>query len=201
MSGIQVNRRTFVAAAAVLASGIATRPALAAPPPARLLDIAAAGLRRHSGNVAVTDMVAIADFAAPSAAPRFHLVDMATGLAESFLVAHGRGSDPDHSGWLRRFSNDPGSYCTSEGAYRTLDYYQGAHGRSMRLAGLETTNDKAEARAIVIHSAKYVSAAIARDTGVLGRSEGCFAVAEADLSRVLQRMGPGRLLLAGRFGA
>ena len=201
MSGIQVNRRTFVAAAAVLASGIATRPALAAPPPARLLDIAAAGLRRHSGNVAVTDMVAIADFAAPSAAPRFHLVDMATGSAESFLVAHGRGSDPDHSGWLRRFSNDPGSYCTSEGAYRTLGYYQGAHGRSMRLAGLDPTNNQAEARAIVVHSAKYVSAAIARDTGVLGRSEGCFAVAEGDLPRVLQRMGPGRLLLAGRFGA
>lgn len=199
MNRIELNRRTFVTAAALLTSGAMARPAFATPRSTRLFDLAAAELRRRSGAIAAPDVVAIADFAAPSSAPRFHLVDMASGSIESFLVAHGRGSDPDHSGWLRRFSNDPGSYCTSEGAYRTLAYYDGAHGRSMRLAGLDATNDKAEARAIVIHSAKYVSAAIARDTGVLGRSEGCFAVAGQDLPRVLARMGPGRLLLAGRF--
>lgn len=173
----------------------------AAPSSSRLYGVAVAGLQRRARDVAHSDTVAIADFSAPSSIDRFHLVDMATGGIESFLVAHGRGSDPAHSGWLQRFSNSAGSYCTSEGAYVTLNYYVGAHGRSMRLAGLDDTNNNAQSRAIVIHSARYVSTDIARATGVLGRSEGCFAVAEADLPRVLGRLGPGRLLLAGKFTA
>jgi len=195
-----MDRRTFLASAAGAAVGLAVPQARAADSGKGWLGIATAELRRRAGLITQTDMVAIADFAAPSSAKRFHLVNVASGTVESFLVAHGRGSDPSHSGWLRRFSNDPGSYCTSNGAYRTLGYYNGKHGRSIRLAGLDETNNNAEARAIVVHSASYVSDEIARGAGVLGRSEGCFAVAESDLAAVLSRMGPGRLLIAGRFG-
>lgn len=195
-----MDRRTFLASAAGAAVGLAVPQAHAADSGKGWLGIATAELRRRAGSIAQTDLVAIADFAAPSSAKRFHLVNIASGTVESFLVAHGRGSDPSHSGWLRRFSNDPGSYCTSNGAYRTLGYYNGKHGRSIRLAGLDETNNNAEARAIVVHSARYVSDQIARGAGVLGRSEGCFAVAESDLAAVLSRMGPGRLLIAGRFG-
>lgn len=195
-----MDRRTFLASAAGAAVGLAVPQARAADSGKGWLGIATAELRRRAGSIAQTDLVAIADFAAPSSAKRFHLVNIASGTVESFLVAHGRGSDPSHSGWLRRFSNDPGSYCTSNGAYRTLGYYNGKHGRSIRLAGLDETNNNAEARAIVVHSARYVSDEIARGAGVLGRSEGCFAVAESDLTAVLSRMGPGRLLIAGRFG-
>ena len=39
------------------------------------------------------------------------------GKVESHRVAHGRGSDPDHSGFVERFSNDFGSYATSNGTY------------------------------------------------------------------------------------
>ncbi|WP_066823401.1 murein L,D-transpeptidase catalytic domain-containing protein [Sphingomonas mali] len=195
-----MDRRTFLASAAGAAVGLAVPQAHAADSGKGWLGIATAELRRRAGSIAQTDLVAIADFAAPSSAKRFHLVNVASGTVESFLVAHGRGSDPSHSGWLRRFSNDPGSYCTSNGAYRTLGYYNGKHGRSIRLAGLDETNNNAEARAIVVHSARYVSDEIARGAGVLGRSEGCFAVAESDLTAVLSRMGPGRLLIAGRFG-
>lgn len=195
-----MDRRTFLASAAGAAVGLAVPQARAADSGKGWLGIATAELSRRAGLITQTDMVAIADFAAPSSAKRFHLVNVASGTVESFLVAHGRGSDPSHSGWLRRFSNDPGSYCTSNGAYRTLGYYNGKHGRSIRLAGLDETNNNAEARAIVVHSASYVSDEIARGAGVLGRSEGCFAVAESDLAAVLSRMGPGRLLIAGRFG-
>lgn len=201
MSGSHFNRRTVLASAAALGTGLIIPAAHAAPSNSRLYGVAVAGLQRRSGDIARSDIVAIADFSAASSVDRFHLVDMATGAIESFLVAHGRGSDPARSGWLQRFSNDPGSNCTSEGAYVTLDYYVGAHGRSMRVAGLEDTNNNAQSRAIVIHSAKYVSTDIARATGVLGRSEGCFALAETDLPRVLTRLGPGRLLLAGKFTA
>jgi len=66
----------------------------------------------------------------------------------------------------------------------------------MRLDGLDPINSNAAARAIVVHAAWYVSPAIARITGKLGRSEGCFAVATTDLEHILERLGPGRLLYA-----
>ncbi|HYZ48021.1 MAG TPA: murein L,D-transpeptidase catalytic domain family protein, partial [Sphingomonas sp.] len=125
--------------------------------------------------------------------------DMANGRVSSFLVAHGRGSDPQHRGWLERFSNDPGSSATSAGIYLTADEYQGKHGRSMRLKGLDASNSNAEARAVVVHGAWYVSPQIVAEHGKLGRSEGCLAFSEADLPNVLERLGPGRLIIAGKF--
>ena len=144
----------------------------------------------------------MADFTAPSRAPRFFLVDLASGRTTTHLVSHGRGSDPDHSGYVERFSNDEGSNASSAGTYRTEDYYVGKHGRSQRLEGLEPGNSNALARAIVIHGAWYVSDAIAAQHGKIGRSEGCFAFDETNgsLDEVLTRLGPGRLLYAGRFG-
>lgn len=172
----------------------------AAPSPATsLLARARAELERLGAAIPRRDVVAIADFGRASADPRFHLLDMAGGRVTSLLVSHGRGSDPAHSGWLQRFSNVEGSAATSAGAYRTVDYYTGRHGRSIRLDGLDPTNNLAEVRAIVVHGAPYVSAQMARTTGKIGRSEGCFAFAEADLPQVLDRLGPGRLILAGRF--
>ena len=38
-----------------------------------------------------------------------------------------------------------------------------------------------------------------RQHGVLGRSEGCLAVSPADLPGVLQRLGPGRLIVARKL--
>ena len=68
----------------------------------------------------------------------------------------------------------------------------------MRLAGLDPTNNNAEPRAIVIHAAPYVSAAMARDLGKVGRSQGCFTVTEADLAEVLGKLGPGRFLYSDK---
>lgn len=160
---------------------------------------AKAGLERAGGAVAHRDLVGVADFARPSRIPRLHLVDLAGGRIETLLVAHGRGSDPEHSGWLHSFSNRPGSAATSQGAYVTSSYYCGQHGRSMRLQGLDPTNSNAEDRAIVVHAAWYVGQDVARQYGMLGRSEGCFAVSPTDTPRVLDRLGPGRLLVATKL--
>jgi hypothetical protein len=54
-------------------------------------------------------------------------------------------------------------------------------------------------RGIVVHAAWYVSPQMVREHGVLGRSEGCFAVCETELAGVLDRLGPGRLLVATRL--
>src|SRR3546814_10872391 len=79
--------------------------------------------------------IGIAGFSLPSWKPLFHIVNVEDGQSRSFLVAHGRGSDPAHQGWLQRFSNLPGSSATSSGAYLTGSDYQGQHGLSQRLTG------------------------------------------------------------------
>ncbi|MFN0023681.1 MAG: murein L,D-transpeptidase catalytic domain-containing protein [Parvularculaceae bacterium] len=144
-------------------------------------------------------MAAIVDFAAPSWRPRLHIVDLTTSRVRSFLTAHGRGSDPSHTGWLSGFSNAIGSNATSRGAYRTAGRYDGKYGRSMRLVGLDAENSNAEPRAIVIHPAWYVGDKMIERFGKLGRSEGCFAVAESDHLEILDRLGSGALFYAGRL--
>lgn len=160
---------------------------------------ALAAMSRHVGRVKVRDVIGIADFDAASNAPRFHLLDVASGRVNSLLVAHGRGSDPSHTGFLQRFSNDLGSAASSSGAFVTAEEYVGNHGRSRRIDGLDPTNFNARSRAVVIHGAWYVSPQMVRDHGKLGRSEGCFAFSEQDLAEVMARMGPGRLIYADKI--
>lgn len=155
-------------------------------------------LEQHRDSIALRDVIGVADFSLPSRTPRFHLLNMADGSVRSHLVAHGKGSDPAHTGWLQHFSNEPRSYATSAGAYRTGDFYVGAHGHSIRLDGLDPTNSNAISRAIVVHGAWYVSEEMAGNHGMLGRSQGCFAVASSSLSEIMTRLGPGRLIYAGK---
>jgi hypothetical protein len=157
-----------------------------------------AALSRHASEIPFRDRIAIADFAAPSAMPRFHLVDLESGETTTLLVAHGRGSDPEQTGWLQRFSNDPGSYASCDGAFLAADYYLGKHGQSQRLIGLDATNSNALDRAIVIHSAWYANKDMLVSHAQLGRSEGCFAVGEADLDLVFALLGPGRMLFSAK---
>lgn len=197
-----LSRRSFIASAGAGAALSVAGPALAWTQPAdaaRLVARAKAELQRLGTAIPHHDRVAVADYAPPSKAPRFHLLDMAGGTVSSLLVAHGRGSDPGNSGWLKAFSNAVGSNASSEGAFRTAEGYSGKHGRSMRLDGLDAGNSNARDRAIVIHSAWYVSPAMAATAGRIGRSEGCFAFSEADLPKVLDRLGPGRLLLSAKL--
>jgi hypothetical protein len=163
-----------------------------------LLNRALATLSAHNAEVWSRDVIGIVDFAQPSAQPRFHIADILAGTTRTLLVAHGKGSDPEHSGMLQSFSNVDGSAASSEGAYLIGSLYTGVHGLSRRLLGLDPTNSNAEARAIVIHSAEYVGPDIVARQGKLGRSDGCFAVSPADIGYVLGRLGEGRLLYAGR---
>jgi L,D-transpeptidase catalytic domain len=163
-----------------------------------LLRRALDALERHRDGIAYRDFIGVADFSLPSRAPRFHLMNLADGSVQSHLVAHGRGSDPSHTGWLERFSNEPRSNATSAGAYRTDSVYSGAHGHSMRLEGLDPTNSNALSRAIVVHGAWYVSEEMIGFSGMLGRSQGCFAVANSSLPDVMSRLGPGRLIYADK---
>lgn len=167
----------------------------------RLLARARASFERHRSRLRHTDIVGIADFSKPSALPRFYLLDTNSGRVSSHLVSHGRGSDPEHSGWLRRFSNSFGSNASSNGAYVTGDFYHGRYGRSMRVSGLDSSNSNAHARAIVVHSAWYAEPHVVAAHGRLGRSEGCFAMSYSSLQETLARLGPGRFLYADKIEA
>jgi hypothetical protein len=154
---------------------------------------------RVGAMLARPDVVALADFARPSHETRLHFVDMVGGTVRSHLVAHGRGSDPEHVGWLKQFSNHVGSFATSRGAYLTVGQYEGKYGPSMRLRGLDLDNSNAYDRAIVMHPAWYAAPDMLSKYGKLGRSEGCFAMAPEDFSMVLDHLGAGRLLYADRI--
>lgn len=202
-SSYMLSRRRLMGGAVAAVTAAMTKPAVAmraenSIQPA-LLRRAMAALDLHRPRLASSDVIGIADFSKPSREPRFHIVDILSGATTTLLVAHGRGSDPAHSGWLQRFSNEPGSAASSAGAYLTGDIYQGKHGRSRRLIGLDPDNSNVEARAIVVHAAWYVGPEMVRDHGKLGRSEGCFAVSENDLAMVLERLGPGRLIYADKI--
>ena len=79
----------------------ATAPAGIDP---QLFARAKAALDSH--KIGPRDSIGIVDFSQPSSDPRFFVVDLASGAVESHRVAHGRGSDPDHSGFVERFSNE-----------------------------------------------------------------------------------------------
>ena len=201
-----VSRRFFINLAL---AGVASVSAGARLAPARtdridgkiapgLLRRALDALERHHDSISNRDFIVVADFSLPSSAARFHLVNLADGRVQSHLVAHGRGSDPSHTGWLERFSNEPRSNATSAGAYKTGARYVGAHGHSLRLDGLDPSNSNALSRAIVVHGAWYVNEQVVGHFGMLGRSQGCFAVADSSLPEIMARLGPGRLIYADK---
>jgi len=197
---MNLNRRRFLGAMAAGGSALIAPRVFAAPlcgeAPA-LLPQAMAALNSHAGAIAHRDLIGIVNFAAHSRLPRLQLVDPEGGrILASLLVAHGNGSDPGNSGWPQRFSNRPGSNASSRGAFVTGQTYVGKHGRSRKLIGLDPENNLAEPRAIVIHGASYVSQAMASEQGRVGRSQGCFAVAQSDIAQLLERLGQGRMLYA-----
>lgn len=200
---MQLNRRSFIATAIVGlgASSLPSMAAIAKPPslvPSRLMEKALTAVTKHRAAILHADIIAIADFGAASSKPRFHLVNLVSGHTTSMLVAHGKGSDPSHTGWLHSFSNTHGSNASSQGSFLTGQHYVGKHGQSRRLSGLDAVNDLALDRAIVIHAASYVSDDMVKRHSKVGRSQGCFAVSEGRIRQVLDQLGPGRLLFADK---
>ena len=164
-----------------------------------LLPRAMAALDTHGARLTDRTVLGLVDFSVPSRIPRLHIVDVAAGrVVSSHLVAHGKGSDPANSGWAERFSNRLGSEASSNGSFMIGETYFGKHGRSRRVIGLDSENDQAEVRGIVIHAASYVDPGFASQYGRIGRSQGCIAVGSGEIDTVLDLLGPGRLLFATR---
>jgi len=74
----------------------------------------------------------------------------------SGLVAHGSGGR--YFSARPVFSNVDGSGCTSLGRYRVGYAYAGQFGQAYKLYGLDTSNNRAFARNVVLHSYTAVPA-------------------------------------------
>lgn len=106
---------------------------------------------KSKGTLYSTQKAILIDMRIPSKYFRLFVVDLKTGkVISKGLCAHGSGSEIEGTDSLR-FSNTPNSYMTSLGLYKIGGSYQGSFGKSYKLAGLEKSNDKAAARAIVLH--------------------------------------------------
>jgi hypothetical protein len=79
--------------------------------------------------------------------------------------------------------------------YKTLDTYNGKHGYSLKLEGLEKgINDNAYERAIVFHGAKYVDPNYISRLGYIGRSQGCPAVSSKEATPIINTIKKGTCL-------
>lgn len=166
------------------------------------LNLEARGLSRPVFEYALEGMqkmmdarpvLSIVDMSQPSSKKRLYIIDLAKRkLLFNTYVAHGR-----NSGQLTamKFSNTNSSFQSSLGFYQTLGTYQGKHGLSLQLKGLERGfNDNAFSRAIVMHGADYVCEDMILNTGRLGRSQGCPAVSNAESKPIIQAIKNGSCL-------
>jgi L,D-transpeptidase catalytic domain len=121
------------------------------------------------------DILSICDFSLPSTENRLWIIDLQQKkVIYNTYVAHGQGSGDDMA---TSFSNRGNSHQSSLGFYVTGETYEGEHGTSLRLAGMDQGfNDAAFDRGIVVHGAEYVCDKFVCSNSRLGRSWGCPAV-------------------------
>ncbi|MEN8125544.1 MAG: murein L,D-transpeptidase catalytic domain family protein [Bacteroidota bacterium] len=136
--------------------------------------------------------LSIVDMSLSANEDRFFIIDMdSKKMVHKSKVAHGRNSGGEYA---KIFSNKIGSYQSSIGFFKTAETYTGKHGLSLRLDGLEFSNNNARNRAIVIHSADYVSDNFIFKNGRLGRSLGCPALPKKEFSEVITKIKEGSII-------
>ncbi len=159
--------------------------------PQRPLDLALAYFDLHKDQFSNQEFITVIDYRLHSANERFFLIDLNSGAVTKELTAHGKGSDPEHDGFAKKFSNVPGSKATSLGFYQVSESYVGDHGLSVRLDGLSAElNSNARDRTIVIHGADYVDPS----WPIIGRSLGCPALQQSHSSGIVEKIKNGSLL-------
>ncbi len=121
------------------------------------------------------------DMTLPSGQNRFFIYDLKKdSLRNAGLVAHGNC----FQSWLegRKYSNVVGSGCTSLGKYKIGNSYTGKWGYSYKLHGLDSSNNNAFERTVVLHSHSCVSETEISDD--ICQSNGCPTVAPVFLEKL-----------------
>jgi hypothetical protein len=167
----------------------------AADPEVLALALDAVHCAQKNGVATHAQRLAVIDYSRPSLEPRLWVFDLQLGtLLYEELVAHGQGSGHNVP---HAFSNVEGTHKSSLGLFVTTDTYSGRNGYSLRMDGLEPgINDRAMARAIVMHGASYVDPERNAAMGRLGRSWGCPAVRTAVARPLIDTLKGGQFLFS-----
>ena len=133
------------------------------------------------------DILTLIDFSLSSNEKRLWVIDLSTNtIVFNSLVAHGRNTGAE---FAKSFSNSAASFKSSLGFYSTGEVYNGKHGKSLKLDGLEKgINDNARNRGIVIHAADYVSDFFIKAHNRLGRSQGCPALPTEFTEKIINKI-------------
>ena len=133
------------------------------------------------------DILTLIDFSLSSNTKRLWVIDLATNtILYNSLVAHGRNTGEE---FANSFSNAAESFKSSLGFYATGEIYNGKHGMSLKLDGLEKgINDNARNRGIVMHAADYVSNFFIKAHNRLGRSQGCPALPSEITTEIINKI-------------
>ena len=139
------------------------------------------------------NILSICDFSQSSSKKRLYIIDMLNKkLVVNTYVAHGKNSGSE---FASSFSNKPESLKSSLGFYVTKSTYQGGHGLSLKIEGLEKGyNDKANFRNIVVHGSEYVGPDFLKFNACCGRSYGCPAIPSAETPMVIKTIKDGSCL-------
>jgi hypothetical protein len=145
------------------------------------------------GKLGAKKLLTVIDFDLPSTEKRLWVLDLASKqVVFHTLVAHGHNSGENMA---TNFSNENESNMSSLGFYVTQSEYNGKHGRSLKLQGVdEGYNTNALTRSVVMHGADYVSEAFIKQYGRLGRSLGCPALPMDQYSQIIDAVGDGTCL-------
>jgi hypothetical protein len=156
---------------------------------------------RQAGKLAEDkQLLTVVDFDLPSTEKRLWVLDLAKNeILFHTLVAHGHNSGENEA---TNFSNTDQSNMSSLGFYATGSEYEGKHGHSLKLQGLdEGFNTNAEARSVVMHGADYVSEDFIKQNGRLGRSLGCPALPMDQYSQIIDAVNGGTCLFLNKSDA
>lgn len=97
----------------------------------------------------------IIDMRQSSGKERFYVYDgINNKVSQKALVTHGRCNESPLQG--RKYSNVVGGGCTSLGRYKIGNSYQGKFGLAYKMHGLDSSNNNAFERFVVLHSHECV---------------------------------------------
>lgn len=142
-----------------------------------------------------SDILTIIDYSLPSTSKRLWVVDLHRDkVLLNTVVSHGAQTGALYA---KSFSDQPGTHKSSIGVFVTDQTYNGSHGMSLRLKGLERGfNANAYSRAIVMHGAWYANEGINSIGRGIGRSWGCPAIPARLASSIINTIKGGSVLVA-----
>jgi len=148
----------------------------------KILQLKAAELKAYAEqNNYNASICFLVDMTLPSGHDRFFVYDLSKdSIRSAGLVTHGNCNQE----WLqgRKYGNVLGCGCTSLGKYKVGNQYYGQFGLAFKLHGLDTTNDKAFARYVVLHSHSCVPESEIADD--ICQSNGCPTVSPGFLQNL-----------------